>query len=122
MAANGTVSNDVAKNTSATCYWQLKLNNHQGAQFRVNQTATKDKTTYVDNFTIYYNGEEGGPLDYPIGDVNGDMEVGIADVNVIINIILGGQVEDDVLGRADVNEDGEVGIADINAVLAIILK
>jgi hypothetical protein len=50
------------------------------------------------------------------------MEVGIADVNVIINIILGGQVEDDVLGRADVNEDGEVGIADINAVLAIILK
>ena len=122
MAANGIVSNDVAKNTSATCYWQLKLNNHQGAQFRVNQTATKDKTTYVDNFTIYYNGEEGGPLDYPIGDVNGDMEVGIADVNVIINIILGGQVEADVLGRADVNEDGEVGIADINAVLAIILK
>ena len=53
------------------------------------------------------------------GDVNGDGEVNIADVNCIINVILGGH--DTYEGRADVNADGEVNIADINAVIACIL-
>ena len=122
LTSAGGASNEVAKNSSAVCYWSLNLNNHQGAQFRVSQTATKDKTAYVDNFTVYYNGEEGGPLDYPIGDVNGDQEVGIADVNVIVNIILGGEAEADVIARADVNGDGEIGIADVNAVLDKIMN
>ena len=54
------------------------------------------------------------------GDVNGDDEVNIADVNAIINVILGG---DDVYGgRTDVNGDGEVNIADVNAIISIILN
>ena len=57
--------------------------------------------------------------DYPKGDVNGDREVNIADINALIAIILGG--EDNSEGRSDVNGDGEVNIADINAVIAIIL-
>ena len=57
---------------------------------------------------------------YPIGDVNGDGEVNIADVNVLLDIILGG--EDESEGRSDVNEDGEVNIADVNGVLDIILN
>ena len=48
----------------------------------------------------------------PFGDVNGDFEVNIADVNAVIDIILGG---DDSTSRADVNGDGEINIADINA-------
>ena len=122
MTPAGGTANEVAKSSNAICYWSLKLNNHQGAQFRIYQSATKDKTAYVDNFTIYYDGEEGGPEDYPVGDVNGDREVGIADVNVIVNLILGGEAEADVIGRADVNGDGEIGIADINAVLDLILN
>ena len=55
------------------------------------------------------------------GDVNGDGEVTIADVNAIIDIILGGTVNEDALNGADVNEDGEVTIADINSVIDIIL-
>ena len=51
------------------------------------------------------------------GDVNGDGEVNIADVNVIITSILTGQLSLDV----DVNRDGEVNIADVNAVIDIIL-
>ena len=53
------------------------------------------------------------------GDVNGDGEVNIADINALIGIILGG--EDNTEGRSDVNGDGEVNIADINAVIEIIL-
>ena len=60
-------------------------------------------------------GEEG-----TTGDLNGDGEVNIADVNAIINIILGGS--DNSQGRSDVNEDGEVNIADANAIINIILS
>ncbi|MBQ7205398.1 MAG: leucine-rich repeat protein [Muribaculaceae bacterium] len=52
------------------------------------------------------------------GDVNGDLEINIADVNAVINIILGGNSS---TSSADVNGDGEINIADINAVIDIIL-
>jgi len=51
------------------------------------------------------------------GDVNGDGEVTIADVNAIIDLILSGGYDQ----YADVNGDGEVTIADVNAVVDIIL-
>lgn len=51
------------------------------------------------------------------GDVNGDGEVNIADINAVIDMILSDRF--DVKG--DVNGDGEVNIADINAVIDIIL-
>lgn len=56
------------------------------------------------------------------GDVNNDGEVNIADVNTLIDIILGGRFDDATMMRADVNEDGEIGIGDINAVMDIILN
>ncbi|MBQ3730586.1 MAG: family 10 glycosylhydrolase [Muribaculaceae bacterium] len=51
------------------------------------------------------------------GDVNGDSEVNIADVNALIDLILSGQTS--VSG--DVNGDGEINIGDVNALLALIL-
>ena len=52
------------------------------------------------------------------GDVNGDREVNIADVNGIIDVILSGSAS----GRQfDVNGDGEINIADINALIDLIL-
>ena len=57
---------------------------------------------------------------YPKGDVNGDKEVNIADINALIDIILGGN--DNSQGRSDVNSDNEVNISDINAVIDIILR
>ena len=119
---SGALTSDVAAKTNGTCYWALSLNNHQGAQFRISQTATRDKTTYVDNFTLYYNGEEGGPITDIPGDVNGDGEINVADVNTLIDIILGGSADEDTLRRADVNGDKEINIADVNAVIDIILQ
>ncbi len=52
------------------------------------------------------------------GDVNGDNEVNIADVNAVIDMILGGASTP----QGDVNGDGEVNIADVNAVIDMILK
>lgn len=51
------------------------------------------------------------------GDVNNDGEVTIADVNAVINVILGGSSSQ----RADVNNDGEITIADVNSIIDIIL-
>ncbi|MBQ9576278.1 MAG: phosphodiester glycosidase family protein [Muribaculaceae bacterium] len=51
------------------------------------------------------------------GDVNGDGEVNVADVNAVIAVILDGGY----LPEADVNHDGEVGLADVNAVIDLIL-
>jgi hypothetical protein len=52
------------------------------------------------------------------GDVNGDNEINIADINALIDLILTGGSND----RADVNGDGEINIADINAVIDLILN
>ena len=82
------------------------------------------KTTYLDfdgnSHTTAY-----GPVisfvyrekDTITGDVNGDGEVNIADVNAIIGMILDG-INDNA---GDVNADGEVNIADVNTVINIIL-
>ncbi len=54
------------------------------------------------------------------GDVNGDREVNIGDVNAIISVILAGNPTSS--NQMDVNGDGEVNIADVNSVLAIIFE
>jgi hypothetical protein len=52
------------------------------------------------------------------GDVNGDGEVNIADVNAVIDMILSGKIQ----SAGDVNKDGEVNIADVNALIDLILN
>jgi len=68
-------------------------------------------------YKIGTNVGEGGE-EQITGDVNGDGEVTIADVNAIVDLILSGGYTT----PADVNSDGEVTIADVNAVVDIILN
>lgn len=58
------------------------------------------------------------------GDVNGDGEVTVADINAIINIILVAEHTDNAatLMRADTNFDNEIGLADINIVINKIIN
>ncbi len=86
---------------------------------------------YIEGFLTIYNGEfefypikiEGEEGDCGTkGDVNNDKEIGIADVNALIDIILGAKVDDCTRWRADVNDDAEINVADVNAVIDIILK
>ena len=53
-----------------------------------------------------------------VGDVNGDGEVTVSDVNMTIDIIQTGGYS----AAADVDGDGEVGLGDINAVIGLILQ
>ena len=61
---------------------------------------------------------------YVNGDVNCDDEVNIADINLVLCVIFGGDDSpyNNYLQRADVNKDGEVNIADVNALTEIIIK
>ena len=50
-------------------------------------------------------------------DVNGDGEVNILDVDVVISIILGKSVSAEVRQRADVNQDSEINISDVEMII-----
>ena len=118
-ASSGSDGIEIASRSNGMGYWTLDLNNRQGVLFRISQVGgNKNSSTYVDNFSLYYTGKEGGPdLGIP-EDVNGDGEVNIADVNAVIQVILNNGHND----AADVNGDGEINIADVNAVITAILR
>ena len=80
---------------------------------------TQSFTVPAGGYKVYYKGEPIVPA--LVGDVNDDGEVNIGDVTMIINVILGGDIDADMLARADVNGDGEVNISDVNRVIDIIL-
>ena len=63
---------------------------------------------------------EHDPVTYPSGDVNGDCEVNVTDIDALINIIE--RVGSLTNRRADVNGDSEVNISDVNTIIDIILK
>lgn len=59
---------------------------------------------------------------YKRGDVNGDGEVDVADINILVNIVLGKDSADNYDGRAYVTEgDTTVDVSDVNDVVNIIL-
>ena len=99
---------EVAGKSRMTAVWYLDLTTSQPATFRISMIGGGTAATYVDDIALYY-------ID-PTGDVNGDGEVNIGDVNAIIDVIIGGATN----GNADVNSDGEVNIGDVNAVIDII--
>ena len=77
--------------------------------------------TYIhkaDGPTITLRFVKGNVIEPIVGDVNGDGEVNIADVNAVIDLILSGV--NDLKG--DVNGDEEVNIADVNSIIDIILN
>ena len=122
-SASGGDGIEIPAKTTTTGYWSISLSNRKPSTFRISQVGgNKNAATYVDNFTIYYTGEEGGPSMFTPGDVNNDGEINIADINAVLDVILSGTADDDLRLRADVNEDGEINIADVNAIIGIILK
>ena len=59
-----------------------------------------------------------------LGDVNNDREFSVADIQAMIEILLGheGDFDAATLIRADANRDNELQLADINAIINLILK
>ncbi len=85
----------------------------------INKTSFFEVTTQTNKYQVKNITAEFLPyLEKVTGDVNGDGEVSISDINAIIDMILSGNPSD----AGDVNGDGEVGISDVNAVIDMILK
>ncbi|MBO7609459.1 MAG: M6 family metalloprotease domain-containing protein [Muribaculaceae bacterium] len=57
-----------------------------------------------------------------IGDVTGEGDVDVSDVNAIINIILNKKTQDDYPGNADITGEGTIDVSDVNALINIILN
>ena len=79
--------------------------------------AVANDWTIFDDIRLHYL----GPL--TLGDVNGDGNIGIADVTALVNIILGKTLTPSATQQlaADVNGDTLVNIADVTALVNIIL-
>ncbi len=92
------------------------------SSFTINQD-TKIKAVAVHP---NYNNSDILTLNYTLrstpGDVNQDGEANIADINAIIDVILGGDHDGTVFQLCDVNNDSEVNIADINTDIDVILN
>ena len=70
----------------------------------------------------YSSGMEGRENILTQGDVNGDGEVTIADVNIIIDLALGAVNNSFPLVLVDCNADNEINIADVNRIIDLILN
>ena len=103
----------VAVGEKGTCITSLPSDEH--VMLRISQVYGPTNYCFLDDVTIYYLGEWGADL---VGDVNGDGEVTVADVNAVIDMILTGNTT----AVGDVNGDGEVTVADVNAIIDIILS
>ena len=56
-----------------------------------------------------------------IGDVNGDGDVNITDVTLLVNHILGNADDNFIIANADINGDGNVSITDVTGLVNVIL-
>jgi len=101
---------EVPAKTETVAMWLINMTSGRPIQLRIAMVGGPTAATYVDDIILYY-------ID-TVGDVNADGEVGIADINAIIDIILNGL---DSLPTADVNSDSEINVADINALIDLIL-
>lgn len=113
---NGQETADISVYTITQATWNLDIKKSDSALFRITHIAG-NKSAYIDDFSLYAPAK-----DFATGDVNGDGEVNVADVNALIDIIMSGSTDADTMSRADVNNDGEVNVADINAIIDIILS
>lgn len=94
------------------------------------QTSYKDKQVITGNSSRWGNGklDVNAGMRYVLhivdknGDVNNDGEVNISDINLLIDIIFGGNADELTLKRADVNDDDEINISDVNSVINIIMN
>ena len=71
------------------------------------------------NFIITIN--DVNDTDYPLGDCNGDFEVSILDIVILVDYISGLNPEGFLIENADVNFDGNIDVIDIVGIVDIIM-
>jgi spore coat protein CotH len=117
----GNSSQDVGLGTD---YATAKNNNNHSYKFTgsgQDYTFTFNLSTLHFRIDEYQEPVDPDPISSLVGDVNGDGEISIADVTVLIDILLGGFANYDTQQRSDVNGDKEVSIADVTTLIDILL-
>ncbi len=85
----------------------------------INKTSFFEVTTQTNKYQVKDVTDLYLPyLEGSTGDVNGDGEVNVADVNALVGMILSG----DLQTAGDVNGDGEVTVSDVNSLIEMILN
>ena len=109
--------------TTGNVYHTQKSNNNHSYKFTGNGEYTFTFNTGALTFSIeeYQEPPLPDPTMLRVGDVNGDNEITIADVNAIIEILLGGFANYDKRHRSDTNYDGEISISDLNVIVNYLL-
>ena len=113
----GNNSSNVELNTD---YRTQKSNNNHSYKFTGNgqdYTFTFNLNNLTFRIDEYHEPELPDPNALEVGDVNGDGEINISDVNTLIDILLGTWANYDTQKRADVSFDGEVTIMDVNVLI-----
>lgn len=54
-------------------------------------------------------------------DINADGTVDISDINIIINVMLGKTISDELRAASDVTGDGQVDVSDVNVIINVML-
>ena len=87
----------------------------------------KVQAHYIDGSTSAWSNEQRVELrereaeTWLRGDVNLDGQVNVADLNCLVEVIMGLRPASDFDRRAYINDDDRVDVADINELVAIIL-
>ena len=61
-------------------------------------------------------------LNVMMGDVNGDGQLTISDVTMLISYVLGTEQPTFILAAADVTGDGNINIADVTRLISMVLS
>ena len=84
--------------------------------------ALRVQATYTDGTLSQWSNRVDVHLNWPLGDVNRDGEINIADTNTVIAVILGEIDNYSTVAACDINRDGEVNINDINRLIEILFR
>ena len=114
---NGNGSQEVSIGNT---YTTQKANNNHSYKFAGNDkdyVFTFNLNSLTFSINEYQEPELPDPFNLQMGDINGDGELNISDVNALINILLGSFANYDTKQRADLNHDKELNISDITLLI-----
>ncbi|MBR5101534.1 MAG: dockerin type I repeat-containing protein [Muribaculaceae bacterium] len=96
----------------------LKITFSDGNMVATTGSTTKSLSLSTLSFMLLTNDEPAGLL----GDVDGDGTVGVTDVTVLINYILGDKVTVFIKENADINFDNDIDVVDVTGLINLILN
>ena len=102
-------------------YFGGEATNYNNCIYVGNYNGNLEYKQFLPKTTFTYGDDTPQPQ-YIRGDVDGNGEVKIADVSVLINYLLGGDPTGVDLLAADCDENGEVKIADVTALISYLLS